>query len=433
VKMLLDQADKCAKAGKWTGVAKYCTMANSVAWVLKLPERQTVTARMRDAKSRVMIASRLASLKKAVEKDPADLRSRKRLVETYLIDMNQPVEAAKHLNDKLDETLRANVALAAGKTDERSEAELMTLGQWYRKLVFKTVSKTAKSALLTRASDDLTQFLELHTEADIARVRAASALKVVQTELDKLNVAAAPRSGTSTIRLRSGTLTLNLGKGVTMKLVRIPAGKFVMGSPMSEEGRRSDENPMQQLAITKPFYMCVTEVTQQQYAAVTGENPSKDKGATNPVTHVSFESCQAFCQAMSKITRRRVSMPNDALWEYACRAGTQSPFCFKGADDDLGDYAWFRDNSDRKIHPVGRKKPNVWGLYDMHGNAWELCAAWTSSRQAVSIDPSGPNTADLTVVRGGSINEVAKICRSACTYRSTSGSQTSFRVIVTSN
>ncbi len=433
VKMLLAQADKCAEAGKWTAVAKYCTMANSVAWALKLPERQTITDRMRDARSKMMIASRLASLKKALAKDPADLKSRKRLVETCLIDMDQPAEAAKYLNDKLDETLRANVALAAGKTDELSEANLMTLAQWYRKLPIRTVSKTAKAALLTRASDNLTQFLELHTQVDIARVRAASALKAVQAELAKLNAVAKPRPGRSTSRLRGGAITLNLGKGVTMKLARIPAGKFVMGSPKSEVGHRGDEGPMQQITITKPYYIGVTEVTQRQFFAVTGQNPSKSKDPDCPVTGVSFEMCQVFCQAMSKMTRRKVSMPNEALWEYACRAGTQSPFCFKGAYSDLADYAWFRDNSDGKIHPVGGKKPNAWGLYDMHGNAWEHCAAWPGSRQPASVDPAGPNGENPTVVRGGSVSESPEICRSACTYRNTNSSRRSFRVIVTSD
>jgi len=251
--------------------------------------------------------------------------------------------------------------------------------------------------------------------------------------MKKLNAVVVLKSGTSTTSLRAQSLTIKLGKGVVMKLARIKPGKFVMGSPKTEEGRRGDEGPLQQITITKPFYMGVTEVTQQQYAAVTGEMPGKDKGPSNPVTHVSFEMCQAFCEAMSKMTKRRVSMPNDALWEYACRAGTQSPFSFKGGDDDLGSHAWFKDNSDHKIHPVGQKKPNAWGLYDMHGNVWERCSAWISSPQAASIDPTKPNIADVIVVRGGSINDPAKICRSACTFRSSSGSQVGFRVMITSN
>ena len=368
VKMLLAQADKCGKAGDWSGASKYCTLANSTAWALKLPERASITDRMRDAKNRIMSAGRLASLKEAVAKDPADLKSRKRLVETYLIDMDQPAEAAKHLNDKLDETLRANVALAAGKTSDLSEADLMTLGQWYRKLVLKTVSKTAKSALLIRARDNLARYLELHTKADVSRVRAGAALKSVEADLEKLN-AAVPTGGTSTTGLRIWTFTTNLGKGLD-----------------------------------------------------------------NPVVQVSFEKCQAFCEAMSKLARQRVSMPNEALWEYACRGGTQSRFNFKGDDDDLDAYAWFKDNSDRKTHPVAQKKPNAWGLYDMHGNVWEHCVAWPASRVAqVSLDPAAPNTEQRNVVRGGSMNEEARTCRSACTYRQSGSNHVGFRVIITLN
>jgi len=434
VKMLLAQADKCGKAGDWSGASKYCTLANSAAWALKLPERKSITDRLRDARNRIMIASRLASLKKSVAKDPADLESRKRLVETYLIDMDQPAEAAKHLDDKLDETLRANVALAARETSELPEADLMTLGQWYRKLVLKTVSKTTKSALLIRARDNLARYLELHTAADVARARAGAALKSVEAGLEKLN-AAAPIGRISTTGLRTRTITLNLGKGVTMKLVRIPPGKFVMGSPKTEKDRRKDEGPLQEITITKPYYMGVTEVTQRQYLAVTGENPAKSKGLDNPVVQVSFEKCQAFCKAMSKLTRRRVCMPDDALWEYACRAGTRSRFSFKGDDDDLDAYAWFRDNSDRKTHPVAQKKPNAWGLYDMHGNVWEHCAAWTtaSSGAPTSIDPAVTNTVERIVVRGGSMNEPAGICRSACTYRQSGSNHVGFRVIITLN
>ena len=442
VRKLLEQADKCEKAGDWSAASKHCTLANSVAWAAKLPERQTVTNRMRDAKSRVMIAARLVRFKKAVEKDPDDLKSRNRLVETYLIEMDMPAEAAKCLNGKLDKTLQANVALAAGDIAKLPEADLMTLGQWYRKLTAKTVYRTAKVALLRRAQDNLTRYLELHEARDISRARAMTLLKSVQDDLEKLNAPPATRTSTSTSTLRTSmrtrTLTLRLSKSVTMKFVRISPGKFVMGSPVSEKERRNDEGPQRMVTITKPFYMGVTEVTQQQYATLTGKNPSASKGADLPVVQLSQRDCLAFCKAMSKITRRRVYMPTEAQWEYACRAGTKTRFSFKEGDADLADYAWHRENSGGQTHPVGRKKPNAWGLYDMHGNVWEQCIGWyAESYDSEDVrDPKGPDSGECGVIRGGSMHDGARSCRSASRYKNdttrASNGFVGFRVIILS-
>ncbi|MGB2754096.1 MAG: formylglycine-generating enzyme family protein [Phycisphaerae bacterium] len=198
---------------------------------------------------------------------------------------------------------------------------------------------------------------------------------------------------------------LDLGGGVTMKLALIPAGKFMMGSPDSEQGRSKDEGPQHGVTLSKSFYMGVTEVTQAQYEAVMGTNPSHFQGATNPVEEVSWNDAREFCKKLSEKTRQAVRLPTEAEWEYACRAGTATAFSFGDADSALGDYAWYRANSGWKTHPVGQKKPNAWGLFDMHGNVLEWCTdLYGEYPKGPVTDPSGSATGDrgYLVLRGGS-------------------------------
>ena len=227
-------------------------------------------------------------------------------------------------------------------------------------------------------------------------------------------------------------MELDLGGGVTMKLVRIPAGEFMMGS---EEGG-SDEKPVHRVRITEPFYMGVTEVTQEQYEAVMGENPSRFKGARNPVEQVSWNNAREFCRKLSAKTDKTVRLPTEAQWEYACRAGSTTPFCFGSDIGRLKDYGWFYLNSGDEVLPGGtewdfekvlgewgcqtrgvrQKKPNTWGLYDMHGNVWEWCRDWYDSdyyENSPTADPTGPASGSSRVLRGGSWFLSANYVRSA--------------------
>jgi formylglycine-generating enzyme required for sulfatase activity len=207
---------------------------------------------------------------------------------------------------------------------------------------------------------------------------------------------------------------LDLGAGITIKLVLIPAGKSVMGSPDSEQGRRKDEGPQHEVVISRPFYMGVTEVTQTQYQAVMGNNPSEFKGPRNPVENVSWNYATEFCKKLSEKTRQAVRLPTEAEWEYACRAGSNTKFCFGDANEGLGDYAWYGDNTGRTTQPVGQKKPNAWGLYDMHGNVWEWCADWYGDYpKGVVTDPQGPASGTYRVLRGGCWFYDPFLCRSA--------------------
>ena len=238
---------------------------------------------------------------------------------------------------------------------------------------------------------------------------------------------------------RPKEITLDLGNGVTMRLVLIPAGKFMMGSPDSEPGRNGDEGPQHEVTISKPFYMGVFEVTQEQYEQVMGTNPSTFKGATNPVETVSWDDAMEFCRKLSEKTGKKVTLPTEAQWEYACRAGSTTAFHFgdelksRQANADFSASAspgtwekamdWVRKRLGMKAKPVGAQTlpvggfpPNGFGLYDMHGNVWEWCADWYEEdyyANANNIDPAGPASGGLRVLRGGSWYVSPVVCRSA--------------------
>jgi formylglycine-generating enzyme required for sulfatase activity len=170
-------------------------------------------------------------------------------------------------------------------------------------------------------------------------------------------------------------LAVDLGGGVKLELVLIPAGSFMMG----DENGYNNEKLVHKVNITKPFYLGKYEVTQEQWEAVMGNNPCHFKGPKNPVEQVSWNDCQKFLEKLNeKVGGGRFSLPTEAQWEYACRAGSTTKYCFGNDKSGLGEYAWYDESEGDKTrsagdqtHPVGRKKPNAWGLYDMHGNVGE--------------------------------------------------------------
>jgi formylglycine-generating enzyme required for sulfatase activity len=171
------------------------------------------------------------------------------------------------------------------------------------------------------------------------------------------------------------------------------------------------------VTISKPFYLGKYEVTQEQWEAVMGNNPSEFEGRSNPVEQVSWNGAQVFIRRLNQREgHNRYRLPTEAEWEYAARAGTTSIYAFGDDTDILGQYAWFDDNSGGKTHPVGQKRSNGWGLYDMHGNVWEWVHDWYSDEYSSgrpSSDPRGPTSGTRRVVRGGSWNSWARSCRSA--------------------
>jgi len=221
-----------------------------------------------------------------------------------------------------------------------------------------------------------------------------------------------------------------------IEMVLIPAGEFTMGSPANEVGRSEDEKQHPRV-IRKPFYMGVTEVTQAQWQNVMGDNPSHFKGDGLPVEKVSWEDCQQFVQKVGDGMR----LPSEAEWEYACRAGSSSPFSF-GANitpqqvNYDGDYPYngAAEGLDReRTVPVGSLPANAWGLHEMHGNVWEWCedvyAAYPERGTEAANSDSGP----YRVVRGGRWVNCADYCRSAFRNNNNPGSANyyiGFRVVL---
>ena len=204
--------------------------------------------------------------------------------------------------------------------------------------------------------------------------------------------------------------TVDLADGVNMELVLMRQGKFQMGSDKGDD----NEEPVHQVTITKPFYIGKYEVTQEQWQALMGSNPSRFKDSKNPVEQVSWDDCHSFMEKLKdKVAGCKFVLPTEAQWEYACRAGSTTEFCFGDAESGLGEYAWFTGNSGSKTHPAGQKKPNAWGLYDMHGNVWEWCADFKGDYPAESVvDPKGPGTGSSRIQRGGSWSNFPRACRS---------------------
>ncbi|MFM2096585.1 MAG: hypothetical protein RIS70_3709 [Planctomycetota bacterium] len=228
------------------------------------------------------------------------------------------------------------------------------------------------------------------------------------------------------VRLRDEQLEFGppIRNSLGIEFSPIPAGTFLIGSPDSEPGRDADERSCE-VTIERGFYLSAFEIRQVHYRAVMGVNPSAHENDQNPVESVSWTDAVAFCERLSqrdeeKSAGRSYRLPTEAEWEYACRAGTNSMYSFSGDQDDLSNHAWFKTNASAGPGQVGRKSPNAWGLYDMHGNVWEWCQDLygpysdrigedSESRESKEKRPGESRR----VLRGGSWTSPAKFCRSA--------------------
>jgi formylglycine-generating enzyme required for sulfatase activity/uncharacterized protein with von Willebrand factor type A (vWA) domain len=210
---------------------------------------------------------------------------------------------------------------------------------------------------------------------------------------------------------------VKLSHEMELELVNLSGGEFTMGGE-----RYGDEQPKHQVRVA-PFAIGKYQVTQAQWQAVMGNNPSRFKGEDLPVESVSWEDAVQFCERLSQLTGVQFRLPTEAEWEYACRAGTTTEYCFGDDEKQLGEYAWYGNNSGNQTHPVGQKLPNKFGLYDMHGNVWEWCQdLWHENYQDAPTDGSawlsGGNSG-LRVLRGGAWYGNSSYCRSA--YRGSYG------------
>ena len=232
--------------------------------------------------------------------------------------------------------------------------------------------------------------------------------------------------------------TVSLGGGADLKLKWIAPGNFQMGSPSGESARDSDEGPVHRVTLSQGYWLGQREVTQAQWQAVMGNNPSRFKGAQNPVEKVTWSEAMEFCRKLTERERRAgrlpagmaYTLPTEAQWEYACRARTTGPIHYGNRLD--GRMANFNGNHPyggastgeyrKKTVAVGSFRSNAWGLYDMHGNVWEWCSDWSGDYPSGSVvDPTGASSGSYRICRGGSWSNNARYCRSANRYRNAPG------------
>ena len=216
------------------------------------------------------------------------------------------------------------------------------------------------------------------------------------------------------------TVNLNLSPSdKPLMMVLIPAGTFLMGSLNTEKDRNADEGPQHKVSISKSFYLGIYEITQAQWQAVMGNNPSYfNNSPNNPVENISWNDCQEFISKLNSMGEGIFRLPTEAEWEHACRAETTTR-CYWGDDPNYTqsiNYACY-GSSGGKTAEVGTKLPNAWGLFDMSGNVWEWCQDIYGVYQSTSVtDPKGPTSGSFRVVRGGYGDIIEGYCRSAARY-----------------
>ena len=265
---------------------------------------------------------------------------------------------------------------------------------------------------LTRAGRDGAHYreaLELLDQAEQAKVAAEAAAEAARRRAEAAAEAARRRAEAAAAAAeerRKIVAALVAGN----EFVRIPPGEFRMGSKSSEAD--NDERPVTKVRISRGFYLGKYEVTQGQWQAVMGSNPSRfdECGPDCPVDTVSWEDVQEFIRRLNAaVGEERYRLPTEAEWEYAARAGTTGD-----RYGNLGAIAWYEDNSGRRTHPVGQKAPNAWGLHDMLGNVWEWVGDWYGPYPGGRVtDPTGPSSGSERVFRGGGWAIDARYCRAS--------------------
>ncbi len=271
-------------------------------------------------------------------------------------------------------------------------------------LIFGIILIGSVAALLGSDSSDGSP---QETQPELVNTPSQAVEEDVPEETSKTNTAQTASSQ------NSDTYTNSIG----MEFVLIPEGEFRMGSPSDEGGRWDNEGPVHKVTIEEAFYLGKFEVTQKQWREVMGNDPSYFEGDNLPVEQVSWNDVQEFIDKLNEMEgTNKYRLPSEAEWEYACRAGTTTRYYFGDDESSLSEYAWWDGNSGDKTHSVGQKKPNPWGLYDMHGNVYEWCQdRYHSDYDGAPSDGSAweSGSGSLRVLRGGRWLLHAGDCRSA--------------------
>ena len=209
--------------------------------------------------------------------------------------------------------------------------------------------------------------------------------------------------------------------GITFNMIKVDGGTFTMGATPEQENPHQFEEPTHQVTLSS-YYIGETEVTQELWKAVMGNNPSNFKGDNLPVEQVSWEDCQTFIGKLNDLTGKRFRLPTEAEWEYAARGGKRSNHTQYSGSSNIDDVAWYSGNSGSKTHPVKTKKPNEFGLYDMSGNVNEWCQDWYGSYSSnAQTNPTGPDSGSYRVFRGGTWSIFGWFCRSSFRGNSSPG------------
>ena len=210
----------------------------------------------------------------------------------------------------------------------------------------------------------------------------------------------------------SNAISIPVKDGISIDMVKVEAGTFMMGATSEMKDPYSDEKPVHQVTLTNDYYMGKYEVTQALWQAVMGSNPSNFKGDNLPVETVNWNDCQEFISKLNSLTGRKFRLPTEAEWEYAARGGKKSRGYQYSGSSNISDVAWYDGNSVNKTHPVGTKQANELGIYDMTGNVWEWCSDWYSSYSSSSqTNPTGSDSGSARVSRGGGWFNDASYCR----------------------
>ena len=224
-------------------------------------------------------------------------------------------------------------------------------------------------------------------------------------------------SGSSSMASGSNTISISVKDGISIEMVKVEAGTFMMGATPEMEKPNSDEKPLHQVTLTNDYYMGKYEVPQALWEAVMGSNPSYFKGDNLPVEKVSWNDCQEFISKLNSLTGRKFRLPTEAEWEYAARGGKKSRGYQYSGNSNISDVAWYDGNSGSKPHPVGTKQANELGIYDMSGNVYEWCLDWYGSYSSSSqTNPTDADSGSFRVFRGGGWGIYARGCRLSYRY-----------------